>query len=407
MRPLLVCLMSVGAAFIAKLADDTLLAEFVPEIASASIETLLSVMSGSMLVVATFSVASMVSAYASASSTATPRSFGLVIADDVSKNALSTFVGAFIFSIVALVAVKNTYFDKAGLFILFVLTSTVFAIVIFTFVRWVDSIARLGRLGSTVDKVEQATASALKKRQKLIRLHCVLQDQPRERGQAVFAQAVGYVQHIDLSALQSWAQECDAQIEIAALPGTLATPDRVLAFVNMASGKLPEDEAGSVIKAFQLGKARLFEDDPRFGLVVLSEIASRALSPAVNDSGTAINVIGVLLRLLVEWDAPLEAGDEDKCKYDRVAMPLISVRDMLDDGFTSIARDGAAAVEVCVRLQKAFSTLAAVGQPDMQEAAVHYGQLALQRACKALDADEDIEAVRSAVSYNEGLRCQQ
>jgi uncharacterized membrane protein len=28
---------------------------------------------------------------------------------------------------------------------------------------------------------------------------------------------------------------------------------------------------------------RYFEEDPRFGLITLSEIASRALSPAVND----------------------------------------------------------------------------------------------------------------------------
>jgi uncharacterized membrane protein len=124
-KPLAVCLLSVGAAFVAKLADDTTLARFVPEIAPDSIETLLSIMAASMLVIATFAVASMVSAYASASSTATPRSFSLVVADDASQNALSTFVGAFIFSIVALTAVKNGCFGTAGIFIRFVLTATV------------------------------------------------------------------------------------------------------------------------------------------------------------------------------------------------------------------------------------------------------------------------------------------
>lgn len=76
----------------------------------------------------------MVSTYAAASSSATPRSFTLVLADDVSQNALSTFVGAFIFSVVALTAVKNAFYDKAGLFVLFVLTVIVFAMVIVTFV---------------------------------------------------------------------------------------------------------------------------------------------------------------------------------------------------------------------------------------------------------------------------------
>jgi uncharacterized membrane protein len=36
-------------------------------------------------------------------------------------------------------------------------------------------------------------------------------------------------------------------------------------------------------KAFVIGNMRYFHEDPRFGLITLSEIASRALSPAVND----------------------------------------------------------------------------------------------------------------------------
>jgi uncharacterized membrane protein len=42
---------------------------------------------------------------------------------------------------------------------------------------------------------------------------------------------------------------------------------------------------------------RYFEEDPRFGLITLSEIASRALSPAVNDPGTAIQIISSHIRL--------------------------------------------------------------------------------------------------------------
>src|SRR5690606_28295249 len=74
-KPLAVCLLSIAAAFAAKLADGTSLEQLVPVIAQDSIEALLSIMTASMLVIATFSVASMVSAYASAGTTATPRSF--------------------------------------------------------------------------------------------------------------------------------------------------------------------------------------------------------------------------------------------------------------------------------------------------------------------------------------------
>mgnify|MGYP001828831789 CR=1 FL=1 len=162
-KPLAMCLLSIAAALVARTADHTGLGGLLPDITSRSINTLLSVIASSMLVIATFAVASMISAYASASSTATPRSFTLVIADDISQNALSAFIGAFIFSIVALIAIENSYYDKAGRFILFVMTLTIFTIVIITFVRWVDRVARLGRLEMTIDKVEAATAMALKR----------------------------------------------------------------------------------------------------------------------------------------------------------------------------------------------------------------------------------------------------
>lgn len=394
-KPLAVCLLSIAIAFVAKLADSTALTQILPVIAEDSVESLLSVMAASMLVIATFSVASMVSAYASAANTATPRSFPLVVADDASQNALSTFVGSFIFSIVALTALKNDYFGSAGLFILFVLTVFVFSIVILTFVRWVDRIARLGRMGSTIGKVEDATAGALARRRNAPRL-CGVAVQPGRQGQSVFATSVGYVQHIDIAALQIWAEQNQARIVVAALPGTFASPDRALAQVITTTGDKPKIDSAAIGKSFQIGSSRLFDDDPRFGLIVLSEIASRALSPAVNDPGTAIDVVGTLLRLLTQWSEPATANQDQQPVYDRVEVAEISVRDMFDDAFTAIGRDGAGLVEVSVRLQKALHSLASIGDAEMQAAAEYHRQLALKRAKIALTVEEDWITVRDA-----------
>lgn len=395
----MVCLLSIGAAFVAKLFDSTRLRLYVPEITSESIEELLSIMAASMLVIATFSVASMVSAYAAASSTATPRAFSLVVADDASQNALSAFVGAFIFSVVALTAVKNGYFDVAGLFILFVLTAFVFALIIFTFVRWVDGIARLGRIGSTMDKVEMATGKALKRRRDAPTLNASLaRTQPE--GQAVLAAKVGYVQHIDMPELQEWAKKANARIVVAALPGTFATPDRPLAYVNSDSDNPVALDYQEIVQAFQVGTERRFDDDPRFGLVVLSEIAGRALSPSVNDPGTAIEIVGRLVRLFHLWSEPAEENDDNGLLYDRVEVPVISVRDMFEDAFTAIARDGAGHVEVSVRLQKALYSLTSTGDKSMRDAASYNSRLALERSRIAMDVPEDLKAVRDAASFD-------
>src|SRR5690606_4108877 len=156
LRPLLSCLLSPIPALVAGLAEHPELAQSFPDVSSESGERVLAIMSASMLVIAMFAAGAMLTAYASASNTATPRSFPLVVGDDISQNALSIFLGAFIFSIVAQVAILNGYYGNSGLFILFLVTIFVFALVILNFVRWVDRIARLGRLGNTVQKVEAA-----------------------------------------------------------------------------------------------------------------------------------------------------------------------------------------------------------------------------------------------------------
>ena len=394
LKPLISCVMSLVAAFTAKLADYVVPAQFFPNISSDSIETLLTIISASMLVIAVFAVGAMLSAYASASNSATPRSFPLVVGDDVSQNALSIFIGAFIFSIVALAAILNGFYGKPGRFVLFLMTMVVFAVVILSFVRWVDRIAKLGRLGNTIDKVEAAADAALKVHAQLPTLGAARETSDGQ-GTAVYPKTVGYVQNIDVARLQSLAEQIDSTISVCARPGTFATPGSPLAYVAKkdipGSACVPE----IITDAFVIGDQRTFESDPRFGLIVLSEIAGRALSPAVNDPGTAIDIIGTFVRLFVRWAQACEENDDRAVKYDRVAIMAISLNDMFDDAFNPSARDGASSVEVAIRLQKAFHALALLGHEEMKQAAIMHSELALKYAERSLQLPQEFEAVQS------------
>ena len=402
-RPLFICLLSIAGAFLAHVVDGTGLGKFVPEIKPDSIETLLTTISASMLVIATFAVSSMVGAYASASSTATPRSFTLVIADDGSQNALGTFIGAFIFAIVALVAMKNGYYGKAGRFALFALTVLVFAIVITTFVRWVDSVARLGRLGATIDKVEKATAAALQRRRSLPTLRGLRAGSGRPQGQAIYGDTIGYVHRVDTAMLQAYAEKAGLRVHVVALPGNFAAPGRAIAFVTSDAGDLSALDADRITKAFVIGDDRIYDEDPRFGLIVLSEISSRALSPAVNDPGTAIDIIGTFVRLFAQWAAPYGDGDTpDIGRLDRVTVPELRPEDLFDDAFTGTARDGAGSIEVAARLQKALRAIASLDTGPLRRQAFAHSRLALQRAELALTLPHDLETVRELARWSVG-----
>ena len=398
-KPLVLCVLSIAGTFIAMLADDSGLSSVLPEITQESVESLLSIMASSMLLIATFAVGSMIAAYASASTGATPRSIPLVIADDVTQNALSAFIGAFIFSIVSLVAIQNDLFDSAGLFAIFALTLLVFAVVIITFVRWVDRIARLGRVVNTIEKVEKVAGEALDRRRHaptLRALSAPLHQVKGKGGTAVCSPTVGYVQHIDLETLQSCAEARDCRLTLTALPGKFVTNGQPLLRVEGGETFKPE----ALINAFTIRANRTFKDDPRFGLLALSEIADKALSHGVNDPGTAIHVIGAMVRLFTLWQSPLEEDKLQAIVYDRVSVPELVIDDLFDDAFTAIARDGAGIVEVSIRLQKALLALSETDDAAMVAAAKKHSRMALARSECAMSLQDDIDAVRRTAAFS-------
>ncbi|MGM0952203.1 MAG: DUF2254 domain-containing protein [Pseudomonadota bacterium] len=401
-KPLVFCVFSVAGTFLAMLADNMGFASILPEVSLESVESLLSIMASSMLVIATFAVGSMVAAYASASAGATPRSIPLVIDDDVTQNALSAFIGAFIFSIVSLITIQNDLFGSAGRFAIFALTLLVFAIVVVTFVRWVDRIARLGRVVNTIAKAEKAAGGALNRRRHAPTLGAlaVLPHQARDEGLPVCSSRVGYVQHIDLETLQSRAEALDCRVRVAALPGTFVSTGRPLLSIDGDIEGCEEFRPEDFSNAFTVRANRAFEDDPRFGLLALSEIADKALSPGINDPGTAINVIGTMVRLFTLWQSPLEQDQLMPVTYNRISVPQLVIDDLFDDAFTAIARDGAGMVEVSIRLQKALGALAEADDKAMITAAKKHSRVALARAERAMSLPDDIDAVRKAAAFS-------
>jgi uncharacterized membrane protein len=276
----------------------------------------------------------------------------------------------------------------------------VLIIIIITFIRWVDNIARLGRLGHTIDKVEATAAEAMRERQSAPRLGGVPAFSPPDGSRAVFGKTIGYVQRVDTEKLQARAVKSQLRIVVAALPGTFCAPNRPVAWViRKGSGSVSDEDANAIAATFVIGASRVFEQDPRFGLLVLSEIASRALSPAVNDPGTAIGVTGTLVRLLVLWNECGRAGDFSRVRFDRVAVPELSVADMFDDAYTGIARDGADTVEVVVRLLKALESLAASEDAAMRDNALRHARLVLVRAENALQIPDDLRVVREVAKF--------
>ncbi len=402
-RATLFSIAAVATALVAIVATPYIPADLSTKIGANSVDKILGIIASSMLTVTTFSLSTMVSAFSAATTSVTPRATRLVMEDSTTQNVLATFVGSFLFSLVGIIALTTGAYGEQGRLVLFVVTIAVIVLIVVTLLRWIDHLSRLGRVTETTRRVEETTLRAVEAWQRAPNLGGYpLQEKDRKPGQytaAFVSDRVGYVQHVDSGAIAKIGEELDCDVFVIAIPGKLVTPGIPLGWL---AGAFDKDACKRVADCFTIDDVRSFDQDPRFGAAVLAEIASRALSPAVNDPGTAIDVVSRAIRILHAWKHELEAKKTDDVMYPRIHVAPVETADLFDDLFTPIARDGAAIVEVGLRLQKAFGLLAKLG-PEFRKHATRHSKDALDRAAAAMQLKADFDLLRSsAIALQDG-----
>ncbi|MCG6111726.1 MAG: DUF2254 domain-containing protein [Paracoccus sp.] len=338
------------------------------QIGADAIEPILEIVASSMLTVTTFSLSILTAAYATASAGSTPRAVQLLANDGVSQTVLATFMGAFVFSLVGLIMLKTELYGGGGRVVLFVVTLLVILIVILSLLRWINRLGELGLIGDNLTRVETATATALRLRRESPWMGAnPLDGPPPADSTPVPPPQAGHVQNCDMQGLSDLADKAGLILYITATPGDFVHPACTLLHVD----GLPDDpdEAtaliGQLTECFSLRAQRSFDQDPRFGFVVLSEIGQRALSPAVNDPGTAVAVIQRILRVLSEWTEQAQP----EVSFPRLYVRSITVDEILRASLLPLARDGAGVVEVHRALQTCLLALAQISPAVHRDAA--------------------------------------
>ena len=126
---------------------------------------------------------------------------------------------------------------------------------------------------------------------------------------------------------------------------------------------------------------------------VAAEIASKALSPGVNDPGTAIDILTRLARVLSEYED--EASADQTPMMPRIWMTSVTADELVRDAFDPIARDGAGVIEIQIRLLKTLALLAKSGDATMAQAARAAAARALEYALPALVLEEHRERIKA------------
>ena len=373
---------------------STAVGPFLPDelkglVAPEAVEDLLNVIAQSMLAVTIFSLSVMVTVHRAVEGQWTPRAHRLLARDHVTLTAISVFLGGWLYALAGQILLDATLVGGVEHVFLFFMTVLVVLLIVIVVMRWVSHLASLGSLTQTGARLEEETRAAFARRaaQPCLGGHCLSADTPiPANARPVLAERTGWITAVDAAALEAVGAEAEGN----GVPVFLLVP--IGAFVGkgdvIARVPGPDERLEEVRDAITVGELRAFTDDPGYALLSMSEVAQRALSPGVNDPGTAIEMLGRMLRALEAWAPEHEPGEPER---PHLWSPPLAAGPLLQSAFLPIARDGAGQVEVALAAIAVLDRLA--GHPDesMAEAARSASAAARARAERTLEDPVDLK----------------
>jgi uncharacterized membrane protein len=202
------------------------------------------------------------------------------------------------------------------------------------------------------------------------------------------------VETVNVDGLVRLAASADATIEVLVVVGETVVESTPL--LRVIGGRVAIEES-ALLSTIDLDVERTFEQDPKYAVRLLVDIAIRALSPAVNDPTTAVQALDHIGDLLLRLSRRrIERGAfRDAAGRLRVIMPMPTWDDFLWLAFGEIHAYGATSLQVVRRMHALVADLLAT-VPDERRVALQYWQARLKSSVAANFADPAERAVASA-----------
>ncbi|GHA93882.1 DUF2254 domain-containing protein [Modicisalibacter luteus] len=173
----------------------------------------------------------------------------------------------------------------------------------------------------------------------------------------IHARQSGYIQRADLQELAQLAKAADCVIHFNFALGDFIV--RGFPILKIESEQPPDDEwSEAVVCYLEYVEGESIQDLYVNGLTQLMEIAVKALSPGINDPGTARLCLHQITELLCERLKFQPCNTlADETGRDRVTWPEESLESLLYKLYTPILHYGRDDVSICLALLKSLKTL--------------------------------------------------
>ncbi|MET8677354.1 DUF2254 domain-containing protein [Streptomyces sp. NPDC004647] len=327
-----------------------------------------------------------------AASQFTPRVLRLYVRSRITKATFAVFLATFTFALLAQLGYE-TDTDPATVTSVPVVSGAVGIVLVMIslllFIAYVHSTLRLMRVTQVIDRVARESLAVLGGHALLAvsEERAVL---PPVTGEIVYSGPAGVLRGINVGRLTRLARRYDAVLRLEPRIGDFIVTGTPVCTVH--GGTFPADRR-RLRSAFQVGVERTFHQDLGFGLRQLSDIALRALSPALNDPTTAVQALDRIHQLLAALVArPLgEVHHRDRSGTLRLVQQLPRWPDLLDLALVEIRGCGSAAPQVTRRMFALLDDLLLSAPEERRASLLRHRALLVQSVARAQPDPADRE----------------
>jgi uncharacterized membrane protein len=285
----------------------------------------------------------------------TPRIIAFVYRSHIRKFSLTAFVFAFTFSMAVLVRI-----DGSVPWMMSYLAAYGFLFILALFLYFIDGMGKTLRPSTALRVVAQEGREVIRTvYPQQFDNELVPKGVKRLSGtpqRIVLNQEDGVVLAFDLKGLVSLAERCNCVVELVPEVGDfVASGDPLFRIFDGGDDLKPDALRNSVA----LGQERTLEQDPMFAFRIMVDIASKALSPAVNDPTTAVLAIDQIHHLLRDVGNRYlaEGREKDRAGRLRLAYRTPNWEDFVHLAITEVRQYGRDSIQVMRRSRAMLENL--------------------------------------------------
>jgi uncharacterized membrane protein len=321
---------------------------------------LFATLAGAMLTFIVFLSSTLLLVLQLASAQLSPRVIGIAHGDRITRGAMTLFAFTFTLALVILVRIKGPVppitARAAGYCALLSIAAFLYLIDhLGRALRPSGALRAVGRLGDKIIKSVYPRALTTEPSAPRSNLDAIAGEPTR----TVYSPKDGVLLAFDLEGIVKLAEKAGCVVVMVPEVGDFVSAESPL-FRIFGKSEGPSDHA--LCSSAALGQERTMEQDPSFAFRILVDIASKGLSPAINDPTTAVLAIDQLHHLLRNvGNRYLDEGVvHDNSGALRFVYPTPNWEDFVSLAVTEIRQFGGTSIQIARRLRAMLENLAAI-----------------------------------------------